>query len=80
MAEYIEQRWISASERLPEDFTDVLVYFEYYRYGEYNCMFRSFGISYTMNGEWTGFVNGYSGWRNLRILYWMPLPEPPKEE
>ena len=71
--------WSPASEKPAEDFTDVLVYFEYYRYGSYNCMFRTFGISYTVHGEWSCFVNGQSGWRDLNILYWMPLPEPPKE-
>ena len=70
---------ISASERLPEDFTDVLVYFEYYRYGSYNCMFQTIGISYTAHGGWSGFVNGQSGWRDLKILYWMPLPKLPKD-
>lgn len=72
-------RWISDSERLPEDFTDVLVYFEYYRYGSYNCMFQTIGISYTVHGGWSGFVNGQSGWRDLKILYWMPLPKLPKD-
>ena len=71
--------WSPASEKPAEDLTDVLVYFEYYRYGSYNCMFRTFGISYTVHGEWSCFVNGQSGWRYLNILYWMPLPEPPKE-
>lgn len=67
--------WIPCSERMPEnDFEEVLVWFEYFRYGEYNRLFQTRGISYTYNGEWSGFVNGSSGWRQLRIIAWQPLP------
>lgn len=31
-------------------------------------------------GEWSEFVNGSSGWRDLRIIAWQPLPEPYREE
>ncbi len=72
--------WISVKDRLPEtDFENVLVWFEYYRYGEYNCLYQTYGLSYTFHGEWSGFVNGQSGWRDLRIIAWQPLPDPPKE-
>ena len=68
--------WIPCSERLPQDGVDVLVWFEYFRFGEYNRLFKTIGISYTYNGEWSGFVNGSSGWRELNIIAWQPLPQP----
>lgn len=67
--------WIACEDRLPEDGVDVLVWFEYFRYGEYNRLFQTKGISYTFNGKWSGFVNGSSGWRKLRIIAWQPMPE-----
>lgn len=75
----MDNKWIPVTERLPEDGINVLVWFEYFRYGDYNRLFRKIGISYTYKGEWSGFVNGQSGWKQLKIIAWMPLPEPYKE-
>ncbi len=75
-----QTEWIHCSERLPEDDEKVLVWFEYFRYGEYNRLYRTIGTSTMYDGEWSGFVNGSSGWHQLRIIAWMPLPEPPVEK
>ena len=72
-------KWISA-DQLPEPFKDVLVWFEYYRYGDYNCMFQTYGLGYALDDKWSDFVNHESGWHKLKIIAWQPLPEPPKED
>lgn len=68
-------QWTPVSEGLPEDGEDVLCWYEYFRYGEYNRMFQTFGIGYQYFGTWSGEV---SIGRDAKVLAWMPLPEPPK--
>ena len=71
-----EPQWIPVERELPEDFTDVLVWFEYFRYGDYNCLYQTHGIgTYVANYNlWT--VNHETGWKDLRVIAWMPLPTP----
>lgn len=71
--------WIPVSERLPEDMQRVLIWYEYYRYGDYNCMYQTYGFGYVCDGKWSPFINGETGWQDARIIAWMPLPEPYKE-
>lgn len=71
-----EPQWISCAERLPEENVNVLIWFEYFRYGDYNRLFQAYGLSYVYCGKWSGFINGESGWRQMRVIAWMPLPEP----
>ena len=74
-----DEGWIPVSERLPEDMQKVLVWFEYYRYGDYNCMYQTYGFGYVYDGKWSSFINGESGWQDARIIAWQPLPKPYKE-
>lgn len=67
-------RWIPVEERLPESCVDVLCWYEYYHWTPEKVL-PEYGIGYWWNGMWCGEVaNG----RERRVLYWMPLPEPPK--
>lgn len=69
--------WISVKDRFPEDGEYVLCWYEYFRYGNYNCMYKTYGIGCQYNGTWIGEVsNGVK----CKVLYWQPLPEPPKGE
>lgn len=73
-------RWISVEDALPDSTEDVLVWFEYFRYGEYDCLYQTYGIgNYSKNyDDW--IVNHETGWDQLRVIAWMPLPEPPEKE
>ena len=67
-------RWISIKDRLPEPEKDVLVWYRY-TWGAGFVSYR-FGISrwYSNIKRW------YEGClpKDLEVLYWQPLPEPPK--
>lgn len=76
--------WIPCSERLPKQdklLQDYLVTFEYYRYGIYHRRFKTIGIGTfsKVSHEFT-FINGQTGWRDLKVLSWQPLPEPYEEK
>lgn len=67
--------WVSANEDLPPNGQYVLCWYEYFRYGEYNRMYQTFGIGYQFHGIWGGEVARGS---KTRVLAWMPLPNPPE--
>lgn len=64
--------WIPVEERLPKEGKEVLVWYEYFRYGDYNCMFQKHGIGWQYGGHWSGDVSG----TKARCIAWQPLPEP----
>ena len=73
---HMNDGWIPVEERLPDEYEKVLVWYEYYRFGAYNCMYESYGIGYQYDGRWSGDVQGV----NARSIAWQPLPEPYKPE
>ena len=72
-----DDKWISPKDRMPADMETVLVWFEYFRYGNYNRPYQTYGLSYAFRGNWSGFINDTSGWQGLKIIAWQPLPDKP---
>lgn len=70
-------KWIPISEQLPKDYENVLCWYEYFRYGDYNRMFQTYGVGYYNSNYdmWGGDVNGHK----LRVIAWQKLPAPYKE-
>lgn len=67
-------RWIPVEERLPEDRSDVLVVAYWHeRWGVY------MGWCAPERAEWSVHI-GIGDRNDVAVTYWMPLPEPPKEE
>lgn len=71
--------WIPVSKRLPDDMQKVLIWFEYFRYGDFNCMYQTCGFGYVCDGQWSPFINDRTGWQDYNIIAWQPLPEPYKK-
>ena len=69
---HMNDGWIPVEERLPEEWEKVIVWYEYFRYGEYNRMYETYGIGWQYDGHWAGDVSG----TKARCIAWRPLPEP----
>ena len=70
------QSWIPVSEILPEEGKEVLAYYEYFRFGDYNEMWPTYGVGYQYDGRWYGDITGHK----LNIIAWMPFPDYEEDE
>lgn len=76
---YPDDSWTKVEDGLPDEFEDVLCYYEYYRYGDYNCMYRTYGVGYMSiyDGQvyWDGDVKGHKS----RVIAWKRFNRYPGE-
>lgn len=75
-------RWIPVTERLPEEDTDVLVVRKFLGVKGQVPPSTYVEIASRYEDDWTAATDEYKIARSKHTnpLYWMPLPEPPKEE
>jgi hypothetical protein len=66
-----ELKWIPVCERLPEEETDVLIC------NSTGNIEISRGLYSTEASDWIWYT---SGWRFGKVIAWMPLPEPYRED
>lgn len=72
-----ELRWIPVEEALPEAdgyglSETVLVWYEYWRYGDYDCPWQTYGLGKYLELDKYWSVEGANP---TRVLAWTPLPE-----
>lgn len=74
----VERDWISVEDRLPEDDGDVLAIVSGYPTPNITLEDVMVVAAFCEGEGW--YIGEYPDWDNPIITYWMPLPEPPKEE
>ena len=74
--------WISVKDRLPENDNEVITA---YKIDDGKVMKKRNGKLFVKTGNWTGYrwISVWDEYKSFAteetVLYWMPLPEPPKE-
>lgn len=76
---YSDDSWTKVEDGLPDEFEDVICYYEYYRYGDYNCMYRTYGIGYMSKLDDKVFWNGDVYGSQSRVIAWKKFNRYPGE-
>lgn len=76
---YPDDSWTKVEDGLPDEFEEVICYYEYYRYGDYNCMWRCYGLGYIVRLDekvvWNGDIRGHKS----RVIAWKRFNRYPGE-
>ena len=70
-------KWISAEKEQPKDSKPVLCWCEYYHWKKEKVL-PEYGIGYYIP-SWNIWGGDVMYGKDAKVLYWMPMPEPPKE-
>lgn len=76
---YPDDSWTKVEDGVPDELEEVICYYEYYRYGDYNCMWRGYGLGYItrLGGKvfWNGDIRGHKS----RVIAWKKFNRYPGE-
>ena len=68
--------WHNAQTEPPKENGEYLCFYEYFRYGDYNCMYRTMDRGQFFIGRCSGEpTNG----TKANVLWWTNLPAPPND-
>lgn len=76
---YLDDSWTKVEDGLPDESEEVICYYEYYRYGDYNCMWRSYGLGYIEKIDGKAYWFGDIGGNKLRVIAWKRFNRYPGE-
>lgn len=76
---YLDDSWTKVEDDLPDEFEEVICYYEYYRSGDYNCMWRTYGVGFMSKLDGKVFWNGDISGLKLRVIAWKKFNRYPGE-
>lgn len=72
----IEPHWIKVKKRLPEPYRSVYLTFTHAQYGtKGKKIVKTVGIGFHTGKKWSNVVGAITGYKEVKVLAWMPLPE-----
>lgn len=76
--EAISMQWRNPKDELPKDGENILIYYKYRESGRLEYIYSYMQVKFNIQNGFNLFENNMSKW-GCKVLFWMPIPEPPKD-